>query len=75
VVEDVKPQMDRVRFLSMPNATPVATLIEQHAAIADAVRLGDAEAAKAAMRAHLAEILRSLPRLAEEHPELFENGA
>jgi GntR family transcriptional regulator, rspAB operon transcriptional repressor len=73
VVEDVKPQMDRVRFLSMPDATPLEVLYGQHAAIAEAIRSGDGAEAEAAMRAHLTEILRSLPRLAEQHPELFES--
>src|SRR5919107_4245395 len=75
IVEDVKPQMDRVRFLSMPAATPLRVLVAQHAAILEAVRTGKPEAAEAAMRAHLTEILRSLPRLAGEHPELFEDPA
>jgi DNA-binding GntR family transcriptional regulator len=71
-VEDLKPQMDRVRFLSMPDATPLGVLVEQHTAISDAVTAGDADAAEAAMRLHLREILRSLPQLAARHPELFE---
>lgn len=72
VVEDAKPQMDRVRFLDMADAIPMRIVIEQHAAILDAMRAGDADAAEAAMRAHLAEILRSLPQLSHSHPELFE---
>jgi DNA-binding GntR family transcriptional regulator len=75
IVEDVKPQMDRMRFLSMPDATPLRVLVAQHAAIVEAVRTGKPDAAEAAMRAHLTEILRSLPRLAGEHPELFEDPA
>lgn len=73
IVEDVKPQMDRVRFLSMPDATPMKVLIEQHMAIAEAVREGDPDAAEEAMRAHLNEILHSLPRLSEQHSGLFED--
>lgn len=73
VVEDVKPQMDRVRFLDMANAVPMKTVIGQHVGIVAAVRAGDAAAAEAAMRAHLTEILRSLPKLAAEHPDLFED--
>jgi GntR family transcriptional regulator, rspAB operon transcriptional repressor len=72
VVEDVKPQMDRVRFLSLPDATPLNVLVHQHAAILDAVKAGSGPRAVTAMRAHLHEILRSLPQLAEQHPELFE---
>ena len=71
-IEDAKPQMDRVRYLSMEDATPLAVLVHQHAAIVAAVKVGDAAAAVAAMRAHLSEILSSLPTLAARHPELFE---
>ena len=71
VLENLKAQMDRVRYLSMPEATPIDILIDQHAAIVDAVVRHAPEEAEAAMRVHLSEILMSLPRLAEAHPELF----
>lgn len=71
VVEDAKPQMDRVRFLDMADAIPMRIVVDQHEAILAAVRAGDAAAAEAAMRGHLAEILRSLPQLSRAHPELF----
>ena len=70
-LETIKAQMDRVRFLSFPEATPVETLIAQHRAIADAVAARDPDAAEAAMRRHLGEILKSLPKLAAAHPDLF----
>jgi DNA-binding GntR family transcriptional regulator len=72
VVEDVKPQMDRVRFIDMTDAMPVKVVIDQHIAIINAIKAGDPEAAEAAMRDHLSEILRSLPRVAEQHADLFE---
>ena len=71
VLEGLKAQMDRVRYLSMPNATPIDTLIGQHAAIVDALGRHSPDDAEAAMRAHLSEILTSLPRLAQAHPDLF----
>ncbi len=73
VVENLKAQMDRVRYLSMPNATPIETLIAQHAAIVEAVARHSPDEAEAAMRAHLSEILMSLPKLANRFPELFAN--
>jgi DNA-binding GntR family transcriptional regulator len=63
--------MDRVRHLSMPDATPIDVLVGQHAAIIDAVARHAPDEAEAAMRTHLSEILLSLPRLAQAHPELF----
>ncbi|HEX6118503.1 MAG TPA: GntR family transcriptional regulator [Dongiaceae bacterium] len=74
-IEDVKPQMDRVRYLSMEDATPLAVLVQQHAAVAAAVKTGDVPGAEAAMRSHLTEILGSLPALAAKHPELFDEGS
>jgi GntR family transcriptional regulator, rspAB operon transcriptional repressor len=73
VLENLKAQMDRVRYLSMPNATPIETLIGQHAAIVDALARHSADDAEAAMRAHLGEIMMSLPRIAQAHPELFSD--
>jgi len=71
VLEGLKAQMDRVRFLSIPMATPVRTLIAQHNAIAEAIIAKDADAADAAMKVHLREILKSLPKLSADHPDLF----
>lgn len=71
LLETLKAQMDRVRFLSFPDTTPVATLIDQHQAIVDAIAAGEPERAEQAMRLHLGEILKSLPKIAAAHPELF----
>jgi DNA-binding GntR family transcriptional regulator len=72
VVEEVKAQMDRVRYLSLPQATPIARLVEQHKEILNAVERGDPDAAEAAVRSHLSEILTSLPLLERRFPHLFE---
>ncbi len=72
MIEDVKPQMDRVRFLDMTQATPRHIVVAQHGMIVEAIKAQDPAAAEKAMRHHLSEILRSLPELAAEHPELFE---
>lgn len=71
VLEGLKAQMDRVRYLSLPQATPLDTIIEQHAAIVEAIRAHSAKDAEAAMRRHLSEILISLPKLAREFPSFF----
>ena len=73
VIEEAKAQMDRVRFLSIPDATPVDRLIVQHQAILDAIAAGRGAAAEQAMKDHLREILKSLPRLARAFPEMFED--
>lgn len=71
-LESIKAQMDRVRFLSFEGATPLPELIRQHRAIARAIKAGNPDQAEAALRAHLREILASLPRIAEAHPDYFE---
>ena len=68
-----KAQMDRVRYLSLSEASPMTLLIEQHKDILGAIRRRDADAAAAAMRVHLREILLALPHLAAQNPELFED--
>lgn len=73
VVEDQKVQMDRVRYLDLGDSIPAQTVLAQHRAIFAALTAGDGAAAEAAMRAHLQEILVSLPRLAARWPGLFED--
>lgn len=71
VVEGARIQTDRVRYLSLPEASPMPLLIRQHTAIVDQLEAGDPDGAEAAMRRHLREILRALPRIAAANPELF----
>ena len=72
VIEAQKAQMDRVRYLSLPDATPINRLIDQHEAILDAIERGDVPASEAAMRTHLAEVLAVLNPLSQLYPDLFE---
>jgi DNA-binding GntR family transcriptional regulator len=71
-IENMKAQMDRVRYLSLPDVSPLEMLIAQHEEIVAGLRARDADAAEAAMRRHLREILSSLGPIAERRPELFE---
>jgi DNA-binding GntR family transcriptional regulator len=73
IIEDMKAQMDRVRFLSLSTATPIAKLIDQHRRIAEAIRRKDPERAEKALHKHMTEILVSLPKLAAEHAALFSD--
>jgi GntR family transcriptional regulator, rspAB operon transcriptional repressor len=71
VLEREKSQFDRLRFLSLPNVTPVSTLISQHKAILVAVLKGDIAAAERAAREHLSEVLKVSDTLVATHPELI----
>jgi DNA-binding GntR family transcriptional regulator len=70
-ISDIKAHMDRVCQLTLPGAEAMLPLIDQHRAIVEAIDARDEAAAAAAMQRHLTEILRALPRVEAEHPELF----
>jgi GntR family transcriptional regulator, rspAB operon transcriptional repressor len=72
VVEDLKAHIDRACCLSLHAPETLAKLIEEHRAIVAAIDQRDETVARAAMTAHLCELLHDLPRLEAEHPDLFE---
>ncbi|MBX3576690.1 MAG: GntR family transcriptional regulator [Rhizobiaceae bacterium] len=73
VVEAARFQTDRVRLLSLPDATPLDLLIEQHEDIVACLEARDGDGASNAMRRHLREILRALSRIADAHPGFFSD--
>ena len=73
IIEDVKAQMDRVRYLSLLHF-PMNKLIAQHEAVVDAIERGAPEEADKALREHLREILTDLPAIAKERPAFFETN-
>jgi len=64
--------MDRIRYLSLDDATPTPLLVEQHSRIVDGIEAGDPTAATAALRTHLRQIMISLPSIAAKFPDMFE---
>jgi DNA-binding GntR family transcriptional regulator len=62
-----------VRYLSLPDVSPLDLLIRQHAKILAGLRAHDASAAEEAMRHHLREILVSLGPIAARNPDWFES--
>ena len=73
-LQNVKLQMDRVRFLSLPDTTPEELLIQQHRLIVRALKARNPHKAEVAVRQHLAEVLRSLPLLIRKFPDYFEGS-
>ncbi|GIX13425.1 MAG: GntR family transcriptional regulator [Paracoccaceae bacterium] len=71
VIEDVKAQMDRVRYLTALHF-PKRMLVAQHAQIVDAIARQDRRAAERAMRTHLRAILTDLPAIIRARPEFFD---
>ena len=72
VVRDIKTHMDRLCQLTLFDAPTMLALVMQHRAIVAAIDAADAEGAAAAMRQHLTEILRAMPRVEADNPDLFE---
>lgn len=73
VVEGARIQTDRIRYLSLSNASPMPLLISQHRDIVDRLEARDPQGAETSMRRHLREILIALPHIAAAHPELFSD--
>lgn len=71
LIEGLKSQMDRVRFLSL-RQFPVGKLIAQHTAIVDRIEARDGPGANAAIRGHLREVLSDLPQIQAAHPDFFD---
>lgn len=71
VIQNVKGQLDRVRFLSLPEPGHLETLQAQHANIVGAVKAHDPDLAAKHMRTHLQEVFQSIRLLVREHPALF----
>lgn len=71
VIQNVKGQLDRVRFLSLPEPGHLEVLQAQHAAIVATVKAHDPNLAAEHMRTHLQEVFHSVRLLMREHPALF----
>lgn len=71
LIQSVKGQMDRVRFLALPNKPHLILLTEQHGEIVEAIEARDSDRAEAAMRHHLKEILQTIHALTDEMPSIL----
>lgn len=71
LIEGLKSQMDRVRFLSLDRFR-VGKLIEQHSAVVERIAAGDIGGANAAIRLHLRAILADLPEIEAAYPQHFD---
>ncbi|MEM9754742.1 MAG: GntR family transcriptional regulator [Pseudomonadota bacterium] len=65
-------QVDRARQLVLPNPHRVAETLEEHQRIIAALEAREVEAARAATRAHLRQLLHYLEPLERAHPNYFE---
>lgn len=63
--------VNRARRLILPAPGRVAATLDEHRAIVEAVAARDPDAARAAMRAHLRQLIRYLEPLERERPDYF----
>lgn len=73
IVEAARIQTDRVRLLSLPDASPLGVLIGQHEDVVERLEARDGTGAAQSMRRHLREILLALSRIAPAHPDFFSD--
>ncbi len=71
VVENQKAQFDRIRFLSLPNVTPIDYLIDQHRKILSAVEARDPDRAETTLRTHLSIVAETAVALMRTDPDLI----
>jgi DNA-binding GntR family transcriptional regulator len=74
LVQQVKLQVDRVRWLTLPQKGRMPLLIKEHAAIAAAIRKHDPAEAAACMGAHLERLRGDLDGLHLLNPDFFVPG-
>lgn len=72
IISNMKAHFDRVRHLSATQK-PMQRLVDQHAAIVEAISEKDLVKAEQAIRYHLNEVLRDLPKVVSYKPEMFED--
>ena len=72
VIQSVKLQMDRVRYLSLPEPGHLDVLLAQHRQITQAIEAGETDEAGRHMSAHLKEVLGSANLLRQKLAHLIE---
>jgi DNA-binding GntR family transcriptional regulator len=70
-VQRMKLQLDRLRRLSLPEASAMRTLIDEHRAIVDALEAGDVLVGREHISRHARRALEQAPALRAAHPGYF----
>ncbi|MCA4133369.1 GntR family transcriptional regulator [Arthrobacter sp. M4] len=73
-VNSAKAHLDRARRMSLIDARPVSTLIEQHTAVVDALEANNLTDADKSLRSHLRAVFEDVKRIQAATPELFSDG-
>jgi DNA-binding GntR family transcriptional regulator len=70
-MQPMKLQLDRLRRLSLPDPSVIASLITEHRTIVDALEAGDARAGKRWVSKHARRVLVYNPALRRQYPGYF----
>jgi len=70
-LQPMKLQLDRLRRLSLPETVTIRTLIDDHTAIVDALKAGDAATGREHISQHAQRVLEHGPALFAQHPGYF----
>ncbi|HIV15617.1 MAG TPA: GntR family transcriptional regulator [Candidatus Avisuccinivibrio pullicola] len=70
-IQSLKPQMDRIRYLSQGEVSPYALLIDDHARICAALKARDFAAARQHLHHHLHEIMETYVAIREQYAQWF----
>jgi DNA-binding GntR family transcriptional regulator len=73
-VNSAKAHLDRARRLSLLDTRPIATLIQQHTAVVDALEANNLVDADSSLRLHLRGVFEDVQRIQETTPDLFSDG-
>jgi DNA-binding GntR family transcriptional regulator len=74
IMQHAMDEILRVRHLSVRLLRPLREPIDEHLAILDALRTGDADLCERAMKAHLSSSYQHIDRALKHHPEYLESG-
>jgi DNA-binding GntR family transcriptional regulator len=74
IMQHAMDEILRVRHLSIRLLRPLREPIDEHQAILDALKTGDADLCEQAMKAHLSSSYRHIDRALRHHPEYLESG-
>ena len=71
VSQRAKSHLNRVRRLSLEAEGYLPEMIEEHREVVAAMAAHDPDRAELALRYHLRQVLRELPRIRAERPDFF----
>jgi DNA-binding GntR family transcriptional regulator len=71
ILESIRTRVERVRRILLPVPGRISRTFEEHRAIFAAIEAHDEEAARHAMREHIARVLDEFEMLSRDRPDLF----